>query len=535
MTTLVSEQDRPDFQSAVVKAQEPALILCRDVAGGWAKIKARSTTYLPKHPKEQDKNYQIRLNRPTFFNAFSRTLEGLVGMVFRTSPGLATDVPKPIETHWENIDKEGNHGEVFLKTVFSDAMEAGHNAILVDFPKVADPAKVTLADERALDLRPYWVHVRKEDIMNLRTSRGPGGERVLEQVTIRFTTHEAKGLFGDEEVVRYRVYRRVNGSVTWETWQAGEDKVPRPTGETGTIAKLTQIPLVPIYGRQTGYFQSVPPLLDLANLNLLHYQTNSDFFHALHIGMVPTLVISGGPEGSVEAGPNTYLALPQGATAAYLETAGTAFGAARQALEDLKGEMAVLGLSLLQGDKRAAETAEAKRMDKSEKDSALTTAARALEDGVEQCLMFHAQLAGLPTGGSITVNTDFAAESLTPEEVNTLSNAVAKGQLSIETMWQKLKEGEWLPDDFDPEVEMDRLRAAGWLPEAASQPSGGNGRRPTTDEDAELVMDGNPYRIVQHGDQFCVEKKTGERVKCHPTKEAAMAHFRALEANVSDA
>ena len=34
-------------------------------------------------------------------------------------------------------------------------------------------------------------------------------------------------------------------------------------------------------------------------------------------------------------------------------------------------------------------------MDKSEKDSALTTSSRSLEDGVEQCLMFHAEHMGL--------------------------------------------------------------------------------------------------------------------------------------------
>src|SRR3989304_37493 len=187
----------------------------------------------PPHPKEEPANYRIRVGRPPFFNAFLRTLDGLVGMVFRTSPELGEDVPKVVEEHWENIDKEGNHGEVFLKTVFADALEAGHCAIFVDYPAIPNPATVTRADERALDLRPYWVHVRKDEVMNFRTSRSQGGERVLDQITLRFRTHEQDEAFGDKLVVRYRVYQRIDGTVRWEIWQEGEDKIPRPTGERG--------------------------------------------------------------------------------------------------------------------------------------------------------------------------------------------------------------------------------------------------------------------------------------------------------------
>lgn len=41
-----------------------------------------------------------------------------------------------------------------------------------------------------------------------------------------------------------------------------------------------------------------------------------------------------------------------------------------------------------------------------------------------------------------------------------------------------------------------------------------------------------PWHIAPKGGRFCVVKDdTGEEVKCHPTKEAATAHMRALYAN----
>lgn len=38
-----------------------------------------------------------------------------------------------------------------------------------------------------------------------------------------------------------------------------------------------------------------------------------------------------------------------------------------------------------------------------------------------------------------------------------------------------------------------------------------------------------PWKVVQRGEQHCVVKKdTGEVVKCHPTRDKAIAHQRAL-------
>jgi hypothetical protein len=46
----------------------------------------------------------------------------------------------------------------------------------------------------------------------------------------------------------------------------------------------------------------------------------------------------------------------------------------------------------------------------------------------------------------------------------------------------------------------------------------------------------NPYSVEVRRKGFCVVKTdSGEVVKCHPTRAAALAHHRALEANVGDA
>jgi hypothetical protein len=102
--------------------------------------------------------------------------------------------------------------------------------------------------------------------------------------------------------------------------------------------------------------------------------------------------------------------------------------------------MAALGLSMLQNETRAAETAEAKRMDKSEQDSALAVAARGLQDCLERALQFHAQYMGL-TDGTIEVNQEFEHLTLDSTQITAYSQLHQAGQISLDTLWAMLEDG----------------------------------------------------------------------------------------------
>ena len=125
--------------------------------------------------------------------------------------------------------------------------------------------------------------------------------------------------------------------------------------------------------------------------------------------------------------------------------------------------MAALGLSMLVRETRAAETAEAKTIDKSESDSALATAARAHEDCLESALQAHADF--MPKrltkgkGGTVTVNQDFREQEMSAEKALALSHLVSLDQLDLDTMWAAMIAGEWLPEDFSPEEARERIAA----------------------------------------------------------------------------
>ena len=87
-----------------------------------------------------------------------------------------------------------------------------------------------------------------------------------------------------------------------------------------------------------------------------------------------------------------------------------------------------------------------------------------MQDALEVALGFHAQMLGLPDGGSVVVNRDYERLSLDAQQIAAFQKLWAEGGISQETFWGILKEGGALTDEFDAEVELVRLEGE-MLPE----------------------------------------------------------------------
>jgi len=465
---MLDDNDRPDKRSSASEAMLAAVELMRDVAEGTDAIRAAKGKYLPQHPAEETIDYNIRLNRTPFFGATDRTTEGLTGFVYRRD--IEPDVAPKIEPLLLNIDNADTHIDVFAKTVLRDSLEAGHAGILVDAPLV-EGGQVTRSDDELSGVRPYWVHVLKEDIISWRFVQEKG-RRVLQQIVLRQPAIEPSGRFGEEKFDRFRVFARTGEGaeavVSWELWEKREDQGEPVKKTTGTVANVTEIPFAVSYGKRTGELESRPPLLDLAHLNIAHYQTLSDHLHALHKVSFPHLVIEGiRIDEELITGPNSAISLPRGDMEAYfIEPHGAGLQATAAQLKDFEKQMAVLGLGMLQHESRAAETAEAKRIDKSEQDSALAVAARSHQDALATALKFTAQMMQIDDPGTLVVNRDFERLSLDAQELDVYAKLVDSGKLSLVTFWKIMAEGGSLPDDFDPDVELEQIEDEG-IPEPA--------------------------------------------------------------------
>lgn len=455
--------------------------IVRDVGEGTLRLREAGSLYLPAEKAEKSEAYQIRLDRAILFNAFDRALHSLVGMVFRKEPTLGPDVPEQmrgreatdeadeIEGQLEDCDQAGTYWTVFAKELFTDAMRDGHSFLMVDappYPVRADGQPPTLLDLENANWRPYWVRYDASQAVNWRTdSKGR-----LQQITFEERTWEADGEFGEAEVYRYRVLRP--GS--WQLFRKVKD--PKTNKDTLILeaegkTPLSEIPVAVVYTRKTGALTSKPPLLDLAIINLAHWQKYSDYSIGLHL-TIPVLCIKGGnPSQKIEyIGHYSAFRLAPDGDLKYAEPTGAGLAPQRTDLIDLEEKMAVLGAAMLVKKTPTPKTATEELLSHVKEESDLATAARSLKDCLEQGLKFWAQYLRLPSGGSVTLGATVEELMLSPEEIRAFGEMVTNRIVSKRTVREVLKEADKLPETFDEQEELRRLESES-AEEAARQQS----------------------------------------------------------------
>ena len=112
---------------------------------------------------------------------------------------------------------------------------------------------------------------------------------------------------------------------------------------------MPYIPLVTFYSQRSGLMLAKPPLLDLVNMNISHWQSQSDQTAVLTVARFPMLASSGMmDEDEVVVGPNQWLATRDPAGRVYyVEHSGKAIASGRADLLDLEEKMAKYGAELM--------------------------------------------------------------------------------------------------------------------------------------------------------------------------------------------
>jgi len=240
--------------------------------------------------------------------------------------------------------------------------------------------------------------------------------------------------------------------------------------DSGTTT-MDHIPFAVAYSNRVNFMESRPPLEDIASLNLKAYQVQSDLDNQLHISAVPMLAFYGFPQAAeeVSAGPGEAISFPGDGRAEYIAPPSNAFDAQFKRLDQLASQINELGLSAVLGQKLSAETAESKRIDRSQGDSTMMVIAQNMQDLIDNCLAHHSHFLNIPEAGSSFVNRDFLGSRLEPQEIQALLQLYTAGTISQRTLLDQLYEGEVLGDEFDVEEELESTQAGGFL--EAEQPT----------------------------------------------------------------
>lgn len=416
--------------------------LPRTLMGGTKAMRASGAAYLPKHPAEEEKHWDERLKMTVLRNFFKKTVKSMTGKVFADPFSFGDDVPDAIKDWGEDIDLCGTKIQNFAMDLFRDAMVDGLAFIFVDYPMVND-TRISRRDEVMRGYRPYWLKLTVRDILGIRFTI-QGGRPVINQLRFRERVTEEEGPY--DEVARD--YIRVVTPEGWERWKKNE-KGEWIQDSYGSHS-LGKVALVPIYTERNGHYSAEPPLEELAELNLEHWQIRSDQRWTLKICSFPVLVVTGvAAEEKIKWGPNQAMVLTNpNAKVGYAESNGAHLAAGAKELEALEDQMMIFGFQF-ETKQGAAATATGRSIDAAEAMAPLQKWAQNLKDGLEAAMGFTADWAKLNDGGSIAMNLDFLANAISTEELKILQQARATGEISREAFLGRLKEYGLLGDDYD--------------------------------------------------------------------------------------
>lgn len=450
---------------------------CRDAVEGSHAIKEAGEVYLPKlsahrNPKDGLRQYIAYKARALWFGATDRTLNGYVGAIMRRSPSVV--VPDAICERIEDITDAGQTATEFCHTMVKELLTTGRLGLLVD--KVA---------EQGEDPEPAFIKLYiPENILNWRTNEEGDLINVVLAETISvpkptdyYTLEEVRQLrelfidgLGNYSVRVYEQARDKDGKLT-EQYVENVSKSSTPVIRS---IPMKEIPFRFVSCDKDNMGVSKPPILDLVDANVNHYQLDADYRHGLHFTALPTPVFTG-----VSNAEDYYLGSEvainmqnENSKAFFLEFQGMGLSAIKEAMEERKAQMAALGASLIQASKsggKGVETAEAARISHAGETSLLSTICGRVEEGLENALEIVAMWEGvLPTEDSIevTLNRDFIDSTLSAADITSLVGAWQAGTLpTSELYWNYTRGGV-----VDPTTTLEEFeKAVGPMPDPVAQ------------------------------------------------------------------
>ena len=421
--------------------QEPHWMLIEDLLGGTYQMRKRHRKYLPQEPRELDESYDNRLARsvcPPFYLRLERMLAGML----TRKPVRLNETSDEIRESLFNVDLQGNDLNVWTYETTRKMVRYGHVGVLVDAPASGNG-------------RPYWVTYTPRDILGFRTEM-VDGQIKFTQLRLSEKVAIPEGEYGEKIIEQVRLLTPGN----FQIYRKNKNN-KFTLFEEGTM-DVDDIPFSVAYSNRINLLESRPPMADIAELNLKAYQIQSDLDNQLHISAVPMLAFYGFPQQSEEvtAGPGEAIAFPADGRAEYIEPAGRSYEAQFKRLDNLSNQINELGLAAVLGQKLSAETAEAKRIDRSQGDSTMMVVAQQMQDMIDNCLVYHSKYTGTDAGSSF-VNRDFLSQRLDPQEIQALLQLYTAGSISQETLLKQLHEGEVLGDEFEVEEEIEATQRGG--------------------------------------------------------------------------
>lgn len=417
----------------------------RDTTAGQEQVYKRGTTYLPMLGGQNDAEYEAYKKRALFLNATGRTVDSMIGLVYRKPPEI--ELPPAMEEWSEDITADGVSIEQLTRECLDELLTVTRYGIMVDFPEIGETdGPLTVADVEENGIRPRLKLYQAESIINWKTET-IGNKDVLTLVVLQELELDATGEFDTSTyVTQYRVldltpkgYRQ---RVFNESGELTSGVMPRANGQA-----MNFIPFIIVGENGEDVDVSWPVLNDLADINLSHYMAYADYRHGLHFTGLPTAVVTGVSKEDLSGGLNigsteAWVFAQADASAFYLEFEGKGLDGLKEELENLEINMANFGAKLLREQKKGVESAETAEINRAGESSLLASYANVVAASVVHALEIARDWAGLAGDIMINLNTDFMPAKMDSSLLKELTAALVANKISYETYWQNLVAGE---------------------------------------------------------------------------------------------
>lgn len=431
----------PKFTDSTYSSNIAYFTFIDDFKHGVDKVKSR----LIKWERETADGYESRKNNAVLFNVVKKTIETARGMMFRRELTWSDDLNKDFISCAENIDNNDTELNDFIKEAATNSLWDGISFILVDTPST-DQEVVTLQQQKALGIIPYFTHIRASQILNRRIEKGR-----LVQITIDENVTEPVGLFGERSINQQRVLFIGGGRIYRNDIIVSE-----------WTNSLNYIPIVPVYSNKIGYLDGSPKYLELAYLNLKHFNLSSQLDKALYTASNPIPILYGSQsngEQSITIGVDTALRFnsKQEGGFEWGEFKGTSIDKLQDEIKNTERRMNELAINTLTENNKEKTATEAAIVSVKET-SDLTSIASSIEWSANVAYQIWCEMQKLNPTGEIFLNKDFASVGLKPDEARVYLDMYNSGTLTLDQLWTELQNREFIKE-FDRDIALSELEA----------------------------------------------------------------------------
>jgi hypothetical protein len=190
-----------------------------------------------KHVRENDEDFRDRCRRVHNLNYCEPLVDFYTNFIYsEVIERHGGSNEQFFSSFTENVNRKGDSIDDFMRGVSDDSQVFGMTYLLVDAPRKPQGI-VTKADEEAFNLKPYWVSVKPEEIIDW----------VVDEFGVFLYAKRKQllddfGLAGRTKVERYTEWDRV--SVTVTTVDTSDPKEPKIRTVEPFTNELGEVPLV---------------------------------------------------------------------------------------------------------------------------------------------------------------------------------------------------------------------------------------------------------------------------------------------------